>query len=180
MRNRLFDAVLLRQDGGNWEVPRGGSVAQEDHERVLQAVIWAGSPNQEPGWPAFLEGGGGNPTPGRGVQCLATTRGTRHRRSPSNHTSGGAGDSGTHKQCRQRPGRLAMSHWESGPAPGRPSPGPLMANTERKRGGGAHRRLSGRTPTAPGTPPSRAWPLEPEQPPPRTFQAPGNVGGRRP
>ena len=52
-----FDAVLLRRDKGNQEVPPVGRVAQEDHERVLRAVIRAWSPNRKPTWPAFLEGG---------------------------------------------------------------------------------------------------------------------------
>ena len=41
LRNRPFDAVLLRTDRGNREVPLGGRVAWEDHKRVLRAVIWA-------------------------------------------------------------------------------------------------------------------------------------------
>ena len=57
MRNRPFDAVLLRRDGGNGEVPPGGWAAPEDHERVLRSVIWAAWPDMEPTWPAFLEGG---------------------------------------------------------------------------------------------------------------------------
>ena len=57
MRNRTFDAVLLRRDGGNQEVPPGGWAAPEDHERVLRAVIRAAWPDREPTWPAFLEGG---------------------------------------------------------------------------------------------------------------------------
>ena len=56
MRNRPFDAVLLRRDGGNREVPQGGWAAPEDHERVLRAVIRAAWPDREPTWPAFLEG----------------------------------------------------------------------------------------------------------------------------
>ena len=36
LRNRPFDAVLLRRDGGNREVPPGGWAAPEDHERVLR------------------------------------------------------------------------------------------------------------------------------------------------
>ena len=52
-----FDAVLLRRDGGNREVPPGGWAAPEDHEEVLRAVIRAASPDTEPTWPAFLEGG---------------------------------------------------------------------------------------------------------------------------
>ena len=57
LRNRPFDAVLLRRDGGNQEVPPVGGVAQEDHERVLRAVIRAWCPNRKPTWRAFLEGG---------------------------------------------------------------------------------------------------------------------------
>ena len=57
MRNRPFDAVLLRRDGGNREVPPGGWAAPEDHERVLRSVIRAAWPDRGPTWPAFLEGG---------------------------------------------------------------------------------------------------------------------------
>ena len=56
-RNWPFDPVLLRRDGGNREVPRGGWAAPEDHERVLRSVIRAAWPDREPTWPAFLEGG---------------------------------------------------------------------------------------------------------------------------
>ena len=41
-RNRMSDAVLLRLDVGNREVPPGRWVAREDHKRVLRAVTWAG------------------------------------------------------------------------------------------------------------------------------------------
>ena len=57
MRNRPFDAVLLRRDEGNREVPPGGWAAPGDHERVLRSVIRAAQPDREPTWPAFLEGG---------------------------------------------------------------------------------------------------------------------------
>ena len=57
MRNRPFDAVLLLRDGGNREVPPGGSAAPEDDERVLRSVIRRAWPDREPTWPAFLEGG---------------------------------------------------------------------------------------------------------------------------
>ena len=57
LMNRPFDAVLLRRDGGNREVPPGGWAAPEDHERVLRSVIRAAWPDREPTWPAFLEGG---------------------------------------------------------------------------------------------------------------------------
>ena len=57
LRNRPFDAVLLRRDGGNREVPPEGWAAQEDHRRVLRSVIWAAWPDRGPTWPAFLEGG---------------------------------------------------------------------------------------------------------------------------
>ena len=57
MRNRLSDAVLLRSDRGNQDVPPGGSAAPEDHGGILRTVIRAASPDREPTWPAFLEGG---------------------------------------------------------------------------------------------------------------------------
>ena len=57
LRNRPFDAVLLRRDGGNREVLPGGWAAPEDHERVLRSVIRAAWPDRGPTWPAFLEGG---------------------------------------------------------------------------------------------------------------------------
>ena len=57
MRNRPFDAVLLRRHAGNREVPPGGWAAAEDDERVLMSVIWAAWPDRGPTWPAFLEGG---------------------------------------------------------------------------------------------------------------------------
>ena len=56
LRNRPFDTVLLRRDGGNREVPPGGWAAPEDHERVLRSVIRAAWPVREPRWPDFLEG----------------------------------------------------------------------------------------------------------------------------
>ena len=57
LRNRPFDAVLLRRDGGNQEVPPGGWAAPEDHERILQTVNRAAWPDRAPTWPAFLKGG---------------------------------------------------------------------------------------------------------------------------
>ena len=57
MRNRPFDAVLLRRDRGNREVPPGGGAAPEDHESVLRSVIRVAWPDRGPTWPAFLEGG---------------------------------------------------------------------------------------------------------------------------
>ena len=56
MRNRPFDAMLLRRDGGNQEVPPGGGRPLEDHERILWTVIRAAWPDRAPTWPAFLEG----------------------------------------------------------------------------------------------------------------------------
>ena len=41
MRNRPFDAVLLRRDGRNREVPPRVWGAPGDHERIHQTVIWA-------------------------------------------------------------------------------------------------------------------------------------------
>ena len=57
LRNRPCDAVLLRRDIGNREVPPGGRAAPEDHEEVLRSVIRAACPDRGPTWPAFLEGG---------------------------------------------------------------------------------------------------------------------------
>ena len=57
LRNRPVDAVLLRRDGGNQEVPPRGWAAPEDHERILRSVIRAAWPDRGPTWPAFLEGG---------------------------------------------------------------------------------------------------------------------------
>ena len=57
MRNRPFNAMLLRRDGGNQEVRPGRWASPEDQERVLREVIRAGWPDREPAWPAFLEGG---------------------------------------------------------------------------------------------------------------------------
>ena len=56
MRNRPFQTVLLRRDGGNQELAPGGWMAREDHKRVFRDVIWAGRPDRGPEWPAFLEG----------------------------------------------------------------------------------------------------------------------------
>ena len=57
MRNRPFDAVLLRRDGGNREVPPGGWTAPEDHGMILRTVIRAAWPDRAPTCPAFLERG---------------------------------------------------------------------------------------------------------------------------
>ena len=57
LRNWSFDAVLLRRDGGNREVPLGAWAAPEDHERVPRSVIRAAWPDRELTWPAFLERG---------------------------------------------------------------------------------------------------------------------------
>ena len=39
MRNRPFQTVLLRRNGGTRELPPGGFPAPEDHKTVLRAVI---------------------------------------------------------------------------------------------------------------------------------------------
>ena len=70
--NQPFDAVVLRPDEGDREVPLGGWVAQKDHKRVVRDAISAGWPDQVPGWPASLEGGGGAPRWRSGSQCQAT------------------------------------------------------------------------------------------------------------
>ena len=104
MRNRPFDAVLLRRDGGSREVPPGAWGAPEDHESVLRTVIWAAWPDWAPTCPAFLEGGGvlriTDADANNWLLALcatssptgATAGGTRHRRSPSPCTSDDGGD----------------------------------------------------------------------------------------
>ena len=110
LRNRPFDAVLLRRDRGNWEVPLGGQVPREEHKRVLRAVLRAGWPHRGLTWPAFLKGG----VVFRGTDAEAnnwlpractppsptgaTARGTRRRRSPNPHASGGAGHGHAQRQ----------------------------------------------------------------------------------
>ena len=103
-RNRPLDAVLLRRDGGNREVPPGGWAAPEDHERVLRSVIWAVWPDREPTLPASLDGGAvlritdadsNNWLPQALRSALAHWRYRRHNPPPPQphpHTSGGAGD----------------------------------------------------------------------------------------
>ena len=103
-RNRPFDAVLLRRDGGNREVPPGGWAAPEDHERVLRSVIraaWStGSRRGRPSWKGGRCSASRMRTPTTGSPGLcaapsptgATAGTTRRRRSPSPHTSGGAGE----------------------------------------------------------------------------------------
>ena len=131
MRNRPFDAVLLRRDGGNREVPPGGWAAPEDHERVLWAVIWLNSLAQQgPDMDGFPGGGGlcsasrmRMPTTGSPGPCAtpsptgATAGGTRHRRSPSPGVSDDAGDG-------HAPPAQAMSArgWGGNSAAGRPPP----------------------------------------------------------
>ena len=51
---------------------RGVGGPERAHESVLRAVIWAGWPDRELTWPAFLEGGGGAPRQGRRGQQLAS------------------------------------------------------------------------------------------------------------
>ena len=99
MRNRPFDAVLLRRDVGKREVPPWGWAAPEDHERVLRAVIRAAWPDREPTWPGFLEGGSvlritdadANNWLPRALRN-ALTHWRYRRRNPSPHTSDDAGD----------------------------------------------------------------------------------------
>ena len=81
LRNQPFDAVLLRRDGGNREVPPGGWAAPEDHEGVLRSVIRAAWLDRGPTWPAFLERAGSAPHYGRGGQQLAP-RGLAQRPHP--------------------------------------------------------------------------------------------------
>ena len=71
LRNQPFDAVLLRRDGGNREVPSGGWPAPEDHERVLRSVIWGGVARQGAHVAGLPGRGGGAPHHGRRCQQLA-------------------------------------------------------------------------------------------------------------
>ena len=161
LTNRPFDAVLLRRDGGNREVPSGGWVARDDQERFLRAVVGAEWPHREPTWRAFLEGGAllrvtdaeaNNWLPSR--IALPSPTGapagrTRCPRSPSPHISGGAGD-----------GR-AQRLWSQAAGTG-----------ESERTSGA-----GRPPAVPGAP-AQSDPAPP--PPVRTARghAPPSVGER--
>ena len=104
LRNGPFDAVLLRRDRGNREVPPGGWAAPEDHERVLRSVIrWrgpTGSRRGRPSWKGerYSASRMWTPTNGSPGPCAApsptgaTAGATRRRHNPSPHTSGGAGD----------------------------------------------------------------------------------------
>ena len=136
MRNRPFDAVLLRRDGGNREVPPEGPGGPRGSRE--------GPPGRGSGWVARqgadvagVPGGGGRrsasrmrrPKTGSPGPCAtptptgATTGRTRRRRSLSPQTSGGAGDG----RARQRWSR-ALGAGGSGRAsdaghpPGRPGP----------------------------------------------------------
>ena len=100
-KNQTFDAMLLWRVGGNRKVPPGGQVAQEDHKGVLWAVIRAGWPDQDPGWPASLERGAVLRVTDAEVNVwlpLALRTALIHWRycSPGPHRRGGAGDSETH------------------------------------------------------------------------------------
>ena len=165
--------MLLRRDEGNREVPPGGWAAPEDHDRVLRAVIWAAWPDQEPTWPAFLEGGGCSasrmrmPTTGSPGPCAtpsptgATAGETGRRRSPSPNASDDAGDG------RAPPGQaMSARGWQGdsaarrppqrgrAPRPGMRPPPPATvrrgrgARTTTSRGEGGGNKRGGR-PTAP-------------------------------
>ena len=56
-RNRSYDAVPLRRNGGNPEEPPVGWVARDNHQSILLALIWAGWPDRKLERPPFLEGG---------------------------------------------------------------------------------------------------------------------------
>ena len=119
MRNRPFDAVLLRRDGGNGKVPPEGPGGPGGSQE--------GPPGRGSGWEArqgadvagFPDGGGGcsasrtrRPTTGFPGPCAtpaptgATVGGTRRRRSLSPKTSRGAGDG--------RARRRWAGRWEQG------------------------------------------------------------------
>ena len=149
MRNRPFDGVLLQRDGGNQEVPRGGWAVPEDHERVLRAVIRAAWPDREQTWP-FWRGGRCSasrmqrPTTGSPGPCAtppptgATADGTRHRHSPSPHTSGDAGDGPDGGR-----GRVGGGQCRGAPPPAE-SGTPTHAPRTVQRDGGARATSNGR------------------------------------
>ena len=121
------DAVLLPGDGGNQEVTPGGvgdpggRFAQDGPTRSRGARLSLRGGRCSASWTR-------KPMSGCQESCVlplatgATAQGTRQRRSPSAHTSGGGGDGGTHGQLRRRPGGLTAARRESGPTPGRSPP----------------------------------------------------------
>ena len=92
----------------------------EDHESVLRAVIRPGWPDREPTWPAFLEGGAAlrvtdaeanNWLPEALRTALthwATAGQSRQCRSPSPHTSSGAGDGRARRRSSEAVGQRGM------------------------------------------------------------------------
>ena len=165
LRNRPFDAVVLRRDGGNPEVPPGGWVAREDYERVLRAVIRAGWTDQELTWPVFLEGGGGTPRHGRRGQQRAPP-GPAHRPHPlalpPEEPAATAAPAPT-----QAAAQVTAAPSGYGPTPSKPGPGPQAAGT------GGWERTS-----VAGHPRGRPAPPDKERPP--SPRAVCTVGGHAP
>ena len=162
LRNRPFDAVLLRRDWGNRELPPGGPVAWEDQEGVLRAVIGAGWRDGGPDGVGFPGRGGSTPRHGRRGQCLATP-GPAHRPQPlaplpeepatAAAANGGAGD-------RQAQQQWPDARWAEVPTP-----------DSEHAGVGAGRQ--------PGAPPwAGPGPPDPEPPPPSAVRAASHKEGK--
>ena len=117
MRNRRFDAVLLRRDGGTPEgVGDPGGPREGPPDRDLGRVAKQGANVAE-----FRGGGGSAPHHGRGGQQRplrgpcgpppptgATAGQTHRRRNPSPHTSGGACDGRARRRWSQA---IGTSGW---------------------------------------------------------------------
>ena len=105
LRNRQFDAMLLRRDRKKPKVPPRRWVAREDQGTVIRAMIRRDGPTRgRSGQLSWKRGRcstsrtrrstSGCPGPCAPPSATgATARGTRHPRSPSPNTNGGAGDS---------------------------------------------------------------------------------------
>ena len=68
---RPFDAVLLRRDGGNREVPPGARMARENHQKGPPGCDLRGMSRTGAGAAGFPGGGQGTLRHGRVGQCLA-------------------------------------------------------------------------------------------------------------
>ena len=136
MRNRPFDAVLLRRDGGNREVPPGGSAAQEDHERVLRSVIMAAWPDREPsGRPSW-----------KGERCSASRMRTPTTGSPGPCAAPAQPAAATAPAPTQAAAQVTAQtvdarKWEGGAGP--PDPRPPHGTTSRGMGGRRQRARGG-------------------------------------
>ena len=159
MRNRPFDAVLLRWDGGNQEVPLGGWAAPEDHQSVLRAVGsgrrgLTESRRSRPSWRGGQCSASRMRTPTTGSPGLCTTPsptgatagGTRHCHSPNRHTSGDAGEGPDGGRGTVGGGQCRGAPPAAGPGPPTHAPptvqhdGGACATSHGRKGGGNERK----------------------------------------